>query len=121
MPGCRRGCPVAKRQTKRKVVIRLTNRIPDDPRSLLLAGEEAFRPGEIEIRVEAESPEKAAEGAPSLPNEQLEIAAMEHAAEVLDEKDQRIQGVPAIPTKIEVVEKVGRVRAWVAARSQSGW
>ena len=91
MPGCR-GAPVAKRQTKRKVTIVLLPRVPDDPRDLLQAIEETFRPGEIEVRVESPGGSKPCS---VLPRRAARDPAREHAAEVLDERDRRAREAPA--------------------------
>jgi hypothetical protein len=110
---------VAKRQTKRKVVITLRPRVPDDPQVLLQAIEDVFRPGEIEITIE--SPDRT-EAAPSCPDEQLETAAREHAAKVLDEQDRRMREAP--PKRIganQAAEKGMKMGAWLAKKTATGW
>lgn len=110
---------MAKGPTKRTVIITLRQRNPDDPRALLQAIEDVFRPGKIEITVE--SPE-GIEAAPSCPDEQLETAAREHAAEVLDAQDRRAREDPPEPVSADrSSSKARRVRAWLAAKVAAGW
>lgn len=113
--------PMPKRQMKRKVVIHLKQRDPSDPSLLLQAVEKAFRPREIEISVE----EPSNEAPPAIPDEQLETAVREHAAEVLDEQDRRLREAPrgrAARPKLQATKRRtrnlrNRLKVWVTA----GW
>lgn len=110
---------MAKRPLKRKVTIVLRPRVPDDHRLLLQAVEDVFRPREIEITVE--SPAET-EPAPSCPDEQLETAAREHAAEILDERDRQVRELHSTPKRATYSgEGRRKVNAWVTAKLKAGW
>jgi hypothetical protein len=112
---------MAKRQTKRKVTIRLVGRDPNDPLTLFVAIEDAFRPGSIEVV--CERPEAVAEPLVVL-DESLETQAREQAAEVLDEKDRQSKASPtpdargpaeSSPTKMKSFQ------SWLTRKNAAGW
>ncbi len=107
-----------KRQTKRKVIIHLKQRNPSDPLPLLQAVEEAYRPREIEIIVE--EPSDPPDAAPPIPDEQLETAAREHAAEVLDEQDRRLREAPKGRAAKPQSTRRG-IRNWLKKWVAAGW
>lgn len=75
------------RPKKRKVRVVFQGREPEDPLTLLLAVEEAFRPIVLEIEVR-EREDESAIVAP-VANEELETIAITAAAKALDENDER--------------------------------
>lgn len=103
---------MAKRQTKRKVIIRYVGRNPDDPLALLEAVEEVFRPKDIEISVQSDDDDTEQ----STPNEQLETKAREAAAQTLDERAAEDKRDKKDPEKAKK-----RLRAWIAEKIVVGW
>jgi hypothetical protein len=83
---------VSKRPLKRKLKVVYENRDPNDDLALLQQLVDGIRPNDVEIHFKG----------PSLPDEQLETLAREHAAEVLDKKDREAASDP-VPASPEVL------------------
>lgn len=102
---------------KRTVRIRLTARSAKDPRSLLKAVEEAFRPKELQIDVVDSTEDQSTDDARLVAEEPLETEISREVAEHLDQKAQTEEPVPsdapindptAPPLKVERVAFVRR-------------
>ena len=109
---------MAKRPLKRSVKIVLKARDQRDPLPLFEAIEAAFRPGTIEITVEAEILE-----VPTHPNEQLETKAREYVAEELDRRNQEVADAPPTPadTTDPLPQKQRRLTVWLTGLVAVGW
>lgn len=122
---------MAKRQTNRKITIRFTCREPKDPRIVLEAVEEVFRPKEVDIEVGSE---------PNFgtPDEQLESQMAEEVRQVLDNRDREIKADNKTHQVMDPVADVAadsdmtplpessrllrqRVAVWMARHIPGGW
>jgi hypothetical protein len=120
---------VAKRQTKRKVVIAFKGRSPEDPKRYLDAVEEVFRPREIHVHVES-GEQEAIDHARTIPDDELAQKAKNHAAVVLDLKDRQFREMQAdlAQLKIEPESWAKREKAkrsalaeWLKKWAKHGW
>ena len=114
------------RQTNRKVCLTYVGREPKDPRALLEAIEEVFRPKDVEISVGSAE----AQPSPDKPNEQLETEAREASAERLDRGVAQAQqqgaehakaGPPKRSFKKIVEAKLAITKWWTARVAQFWW
>ena len=122
---------MAKRQTNRKVQIRLRSRDPGDPTRIFNAIEEAFRPREIEVVIgPSDSVDNVGE---YVPNEPLETKAREAASNYLDSKDEKLAGQPDASElerisddhlesrMAQIRDSENRLARWVGEKFNAGW
>lgn len=120
---------MAKRQTKRLVVIHFRGRSPDDPRELLHAVEEVFKPGEIHVDVEPDD-QDAPERPSVVPDDETAQKAKDRAADLLDLKDREIREMEADLAELKVEpkswakrekEKRSALADWLKEKVKKGW
>ncbi len=105
---------------KRRVIVRLTARDKDDPQALLAKVRRACKAKNIDLYLRSETnPSDHAPSAYDVALEQLETAALRHAAAALEEKDKGKEKQPA--TKAGAKRARSALWRWIKRHAELGW